>query len=929
MIPTSTPAGWTINPADGAEHAIYGCVVSQFGNGCLNIIDGNGIKFQVKSGNFDRNINVETSVIPLRPSQLAILANPGDPLSVGTSSGNPVCNGTSPPTRLGTTTIYDNGWVGGYLSHRGLSCSQVFETNSWTVSTAKNGQTIPLATYVSSVAPAVSAIHSSGVFQAIAIGWLHSSSTSGIYARNGTVVTGGMIATSSLIATNGTTIPSGTACVDPGPTYPYFSYGPDNPLYNSTLNATQYLSAGFLPTMYLGALACPTCTSASPGGVNGVQGTTGNATAAWVPDVPTFLARVDQAIAAENTNPSKGVAYYKYTPYGNQEWPTANGIGNGYFSSAAGRLANTVELSTRTANAGSTLVAESNILAYGNDAANHGFGGSTFISGAGFGWSGNSSSGQLPFDGSQTSIASWITAGAVASAGAAVEPCTNIFSRYPDTEIYLRNITQGQRMIEAAWKSVDQHWKTAMVGDPLAAPFSSGLATTPVLTSSSLTSLKQSSSAMVTLTGRNFTSPATVNWPATGGSVTNVTVVSATNLTATFTAAPNAIPGSYNVTVGTAAGTSGSVPFQITAPTPAPVLTSLLPSNGNPSASVTVTLTGSNFAQGAAVNITGLGVTASNVSVIGATSLTATFTIAGNAAPGSYNVTVTTSAGTSNAVAFTVNPLPAGPVLSYLSPASGTVGSTLNVSLSGTGFTPGATVSLIGTGVSASNISVVSTTQITATFTIAGTAPAGAHNVMVITSSGTSNAAAFTVNPVAAAPVLSSLSPASATVGSSLNVSLSGTGFTPGATVSLSGTGVSASNISVVSATQITATFTIAGTAPAGAHNVMVITSSGTSNAAAFTVNPVAAAGPTLTAITPNSGNAGTSVNLTLTGTNFTPSTGVRLAGLGAAVRNLVFVSPTQINVTFVLNATTAKGAHNVYVTNSSGNSVILPFTVN
>ena len=109
----------------------------------------------------------------------------------------------------------------------------------------------------------------------------------------------------------------------------------------------------------------------------------------------------------------------------------------------------------------------------------------------------------------------------------------------------------------------------------------------------------------------------------------------------------------------------------------------------------------------------------------------------------------------------------------------------------------------------------------------------------------------------------------------------------------------------------------------------MVITSSGTSNAAAFTVNPVAAAGPTLTAITPNSGNAGTSVNLTLTGTNFTPSTGVRLAGLGAAVRNLVFVSPTQINVTFVLNATTAKGAHNVYVTNSSGNSVILPFTVN
>ena len=225
--------------------------------------------------------------------------------------------------------------------------------------------------------------------------------------------------------------------------------------------------------MYLYALACPSCTSASPGGVNGVQGATGNATATWVPDVATFLARVDQAIAATDTNPSTGVGYYMYTIYGLAEWPTAVGLGtSSSYNSAAGRIANVTEIGNRNTYGGTGLVQEANILAYSNDKANHGFGGSSFLSGAGVGWSGNSSSGQGPFDGSQTPMASWITAGAVASAGASVEPCSNINARYPDEEIFLRNYTQGQTVIEAIWKSIAQPWKSSAVGDPLAAPFS-------------------------------------------------------------------------------------------------------------------------------------------------------------------------------------------------------------------------------------------------------------------------------------------------------------------------------------------------------------------------------------------------------------------------------------------------------------------------
>jgi hypothetical protein len=81
--------------------------------------------------------------------------------------------------------------------------------------------------------------------------------------------------------------------------------------------------------------------------------------------------------------------------------------------------------------------------------------------------------------------------------------------------------------------------------------------------------------------------------------------------------------------------------------------------------------------------------------------------------------------------------------------------------------------------------------------------------------------------------------------------------------------------------------------------------------------------------MSPSSGHPSTVVSVSLYGTNFTPQTGVRLGGAGAAYSNVVFVSSTQINVTFTLSATVALGGHNVFVTNSAGNSNILVFTVN
>ena len=89
---------------------------------------------------------------------------------------------------------------------------------------------------------------------------------------------------------------------------------------------------------------------------------------------------------------------------------------------------------------------------------------------------------------------------------------------------------------------------------------------------------------------------------------------------------------------------------------PAPTLISISPGTGAVGAAVNVTLTGINFAAGAAVNVNNISVGVSNVDVVSSTLITATFTIAGGAAYGATLVTVTTVGGASGPVAYTIVP---------------------------------------------------------------------------------------------------------------------------------------------------------------------------------------------------------------------------------------------------------------------------------
>ncbi len=112
-----------------------------------------------------------------------------------------------------------------------------------------------------------------------------------------------------------------------------------------------------------------------------------------------------------------------------------------------------------------------------------------------------------------------------------------------------------------------------------------------------------------------------------------------------------------------------------------PTLTSISPNTGVQGQTVSVMLTGTNFATGATVNVSGTLVTVSNTTVVSSTEITAMFALAANATPGDRNVTVTSSGTTTTTVTFTI--LPPLAVIST-SPAIGATGVALNANLTAT-----------------------------------------------------------------------------------------------------------------------------------------------------------------------------------------------------------------------------------------------------
>jgi IPT/TIG domain-containing protein len=172
----------------------------------------------------------------------------------------------------------------------------------------------------------------------------------------------------------------------------------------------------------------------------------------------------------------------------------------------------------------------------------------------------------------------------------------------------------------------------------------------------------------------------------------------------------------------------------------------------------------------------------------------------------------------SNGFTYTAASNPA-PTVTSIAPNNGTTSGGTSVNITGTGFLSGATVSVGGT--SATGVSVVSSTSITATTPAHS---AGTASVVVTNTDGLNGtlSGGFTYSAVNPAPSVTAINPNNGSTDGGTAVTVTGTGFLAGATLSIGGT--TAPGASVVSATSITATTPAHG---AGPVDVVVTNSDG------------------------------------------------------------------------------------------------------
>ena len=265
------------------------------------------------------------------------------------------------------------------------------------------------------------------------------------------------------------------------------------------------------------------------------------------------------------------------------------------------------------------------------------------------------------------------------------------------------------------------------------------------------------------------------------------------------------------------------------------------------------------------------------------------------------------------------------PTFTSITPASGYRGTTVSVVITGTNFTGSLTVTMTG-GITVSGVSVTGVNTADATFTIPHNANLGGQSLTLRTAGGTvTKTDAFTV----LGPSLASISPTSGVDGTTVAVTLSGEGLQDATGVTMSGGGGGGGNAiaCTITGTPTVTTVTASCVIPSGAsqttRNVTVDTPDGnvTLNGA-FSVG-----GATLTGISPASGERGTTVPVTLTGTNLAGATGVTMSTGGGGGNAIACTLGTHTATTVTASCVIPRGAsltaRDVTVATTSGNPTL------
>ena len=274
---------------------------------------------------------------------------------------------------------------------------------------------------------------------------------------------------------------------------------------------------------------------------------------------------------------------------------------------------------------------------------------------------------------------------------------------------------------------------------------------------------------------------------------------------------------------------------------------------------------------------------------------------------------VFTLCGCGSSTSSTTAPADVAPSITSIAPSQVVAGSgATTLSITGSGFTTATTVEVAGIP---DATTYISSTQISVAVTAAQTASVGTFAVIAKNGKAASTSAVSLTVTVPSAPILASVSPATALAGSSATtVTLLGQNFTPATTVTIDGIAVPDTYISPTSVTiVIPATdLTNAGTLSIVAKNLTAA-----SAAVSFTVTAVAA--PLISSISPASFSAGApATTVVLSGSGFTPATTVEVDN---AVQPSTYLSPTSLSFVMPANKLASAGTLKIVAKNGAAGS--------
>jgi len=187
-------------------------------------------------------------------------------------------------------------------------------------------------------------------------------------------------------------------------------------------------------------------------------------------------------------------------------------------------------------------------------------------------------------------------------------------------------------------------------------------------------------------------------------------------------------------------------------------------------------------------------------------------------------------------------------------------------------------------------------------------------------------------------PHIDVMSPTSSQLDSNIELHFEGTNLGGNPSVNISGSGITKGAIVFSTETRLTINISIAANAPPGDRSVSISTRGYTSNSKTFTVGDRT---PHIDSLNPSRGDAGTVVDVTISGTNFGINPAVNVTG-GITAQVLAGSTTTQINSRFTIPAGTIAGDKFVTVFSNgingtgfqspgggSSTSNSVPFTVN